>query len=330
MERPDYLDRLHQNHMLGLWEKDLGGGAQSRPASPYLWKDSVIRECLAGAAELIAIDEAEGRRVLQLIGPDCDSTTGLLQMSFQQIKRGETARAHRHLISAIRFVLRGKGAFSTVDGARFDLCAGDVLITPAMAWHDHGNDGDEDVTWIDVLDSAFVEYVKAVQFERFTAEEQEVTLPAELFTNRTTGLRSPATSPGSPVLFRWDDTWRHLQQLQALPGNRDHDVSLAYRHPALPTALTTIDCGVHLLRPGFEGADHRHTSASAYFVWDGEGTTVIDGHELRWQAGDAFVVPSWTEHRHLNGAAEPAVLFAVDERPLLERLGLYLEEPTTH
>ncbi len=44
---------------------------------------------------------------------------------------------------------------------------GDYLTTPPWAWHDHGNEGNEPVMWLDGLDIPFVLNVDAVFYEEF-------------------------------------------------------------------------------------------------------------------------------------------------------------------
>src|SRR5437763_5222395 len=109
-ERSRFLDAIHEHQLIGLWEREREGRG-GRPERPYHWDAALLHEYLAEAAEQIAIDEGQGRRVLQLIGPGLDSTTGILQMSLQLIKPGEIATAHRHAIRAIRFIVDGRGAY---------------------------------------------------------------------------------------------------------------------------------------------------------------------------------------------------------------------------
>ena len=43
---------------------------------------------------------------------------------------------------ALRFVLEGDGAHTVVNGERTTMHDGDFIITPPMAWHDHGNESE--------------------------------------------------------------------------------------------------------------------------------------------------------------------------------------------
>jgi gentisate 1,2-dioxygenase len=60
----------------------------------------------------------------------------------------------------------------------------------------------------------------------------------------------------------------------------------------------------------------------------GEGATVAGDRELAWSRHDSFAVPNWIEHRHINRSrTDEAILFTVNDVPLLLSLGLYREEP---
>ena len=62
----------------------------------------------------------------------------------------ETAPAHRHTASALRFIIEGNGGFTAVNGQRINMDRGDVILTPPWNWHDHGKDGSGPMIWLDV------------------------------------------------------------------------------------------------------------------------------------------------------------------------------------
>ena len=108
---------------------------------------------------------------------------------------------------------------------------------------------------------------------------------------------------------------------------------LQYSNPATGgSTMPTIDCRVQWLRPGQSTRTHRHTSSTIYHVMQGTGTTVTakgkgNDTEMSWDAQDCFVVPSWHWHHFRNDSQpEPAILFSVTDRPVLESLNLYSEE----
>ena len=87
-----------------------------------------------------------------------------------------------------------------------------------------------------------------------------------------------------------------------------------------------------LIPPGESTAPHRHTSSTIYHVVQGSGATHVGqkkgaGKELGWDAHDCFFVPSWNWHYFKNASStEPAIIFSVTDRPVLESLGLFREE----
>ncbi len=45
-----------------------------------------------------------------------------------------------------------------------------------------------------------------------------------------------------------------------------------------------------------------------------------------WQKGDILAIPPWSLHEHANIGSEDAILFSIQDQPVLEALGLYREE----
>ena len=57
------------------------------------------------------------------------------------------------------------------------------------------------------------------------------------------------------------------------------------------------------------------------------GSSVINGKRFDWTEKDIFCVPSWAWHEHANGSdSEDAVLFCLNDLPVMRALGLYREE----
>ena len=83
-----------------------------------------------------------------------------------------------------------------------------------------------------------------------------------------------------------------------------------------------------MLRPGERTKRHRHTSSAMYFVVRGEGTTMVGEQALEWKQHDSFVIPNWAWHEHVNRSkSDEAILFSVNDIPVLNAFGLYREEP---
>jgi gentisate 1,2-dioxygenase len=46
-----------------------------------------------------------------------------------------------------------------------------------------------------------------------------------------------------------------------------------------------------------------------------------------WGRGDVITLPSWAWHEHANASSrDAAILFSIQDRPVLEALGLYREQ----
>jgi gentisate 1,2-dioxygenase len=73
---------------------------------------------------------------------------------------------------------------------------------------------------------------------------------------------------------------------------------------------------------------HRHTGNVVYNVAGGEGYSIINGQRFDWKTHDIFCVPSGCWHEHVNlSQSEGAFLFSFNDFPVMESLGIYLEEP---
>jgi gentisate 1,2-dioxygenase len=87
-----------------------------------------------------------------------------------------------------------------------------------------------------------------------------------------------------------------------------------------------MSCEIQLLRPNQITKMHRHTSTAIYHVFKGRGRTAVGESFLEWEKGDSFVIPLWQWHSHENSFDEEAVLFSINDRPVMETLQLYREE----
>jgi gentisate 1,2-dioxygenase len=54
---------------------------------------------------------------------------------------------------------------------------------------------------------------------------------------------------------------------------------------------------------------------------------MIEDKVYEWQEGDSFTIPQWQWHSHANRSSEPAILFTMNDKPVLDALGFFHEEP---
>jgi gentisate 1,2-dioxygenase len=136
-------------------------------------------------------------------------------------------------------------------------------------------------------------------------------------------------SQTSPLLlYSWEQTWAALNALRDHAGSPFDGIALDYRHPQTGgPVMPTMGCRVQLLRPDERTKAHRHTGSAVYHVVKGQGETVIDGQKFAWRKGDIITLPPWSLHEHANSSAtDDAVLFSIQDVPVLHALGLYYEE----
>jgi gentisate 1,2-dioxygenase len=318
---------LDERHMQGHWKH------MARPIDPQpcLWRWEDIYAGLMKATEVVPMSDTP-RRTIQLKNPNLgDRMTNTIHISVQCVMPGELATAHRHNAAAIRFVVKGvEGAFTVVEGEPIPMLDGDLITTPNWTWHDHYNEGDEPVIWLDGLDIRLVSLAKMFQ-EPFSEDRQAVQKPVG-FSGQTLGhvrppfLKSEHRTP--PFRYAWSDTQATIEALKAAEAEDPCDgIYLTYSHPVDggPT-LPTFACDIQALRPRRSLRAHRHTCTTIYHAFRGEGVTQIEDQRFEWQQGDIFVVPPWTWHKHENTSSGESVLFAMTDRPAIQALDVYREE----
>jgi gentisate 1,2-dioxygenase len=334
--RAAFHERMHANNMYGLWELASQMTPHPQPKMvPHLWPWTTTESIIDESARAVPVGDE--RRALQLFNPGLGgrwATTNNLIAAVQILLPGEVARAHRHTPTAIRFIIEGNGAYTAVDGERVYMAPGDLILTPSWAWHDHGNETKDRVVWMDGLDIPLIASVEAMFFQLYTAPQVPMSRPAnssvQLFGHAhitpTWVKEKPQSSP--LLLYSWEQTWQALNALRNQEGSPFDGVALEYRHPQTGgPVLPTMACLTQLLRPGECTKAHRHTGSAVYHVVKGGGFTIIDGQRFNWQKGDIFALPPWALHEHANlSASADAVLFSIQDLPVLNALGLYYEE----
>jgi gentisate 1,2-dioxygenase len=330
------LDRdMAGKNLSGYWRLGMEGLPPHPMTSvePCLWKWADVHESLVRAGEVISLENSE-RRVVRLVNPGLNSqqafATHTLQISFQYVKPGENARAHRHTPAALRFVIEGNGAYTTVNGQKCVMEPGDLILTPKLTWHDHSNDSQQPMLWLDGLDFPLVTALHQVMQERYPERRQPIEKSSEAVTDQL----GSSIRHGLPLTdffhYKWRETEKTLHALTQSPTarNRFDGYLLEYRNPLTggPT-MTTIQCALQLLPPGDKTETHRHTSTVIYHVFRGKGATQIGERRFDWEQGDSFVVPLWYNHRHLNcSSSEEVILFSMSDAPVLKALDLFREE----
>ncbi|MFC6766091.1 cupin domain-containing protein [Natrinema soli] len=340
----DTRDLLEQNNLRPLWEVEDEMGNLLDDLEPDIWKWEDIQAAIDGIeADVPIADLPPGfqRRVAVPINAE-HAISNTIYIGVQTVSPGETAPAHRHAASALRFTIDGTEDMKTVvAGEEFPMKDNDLITTPQWEWHDHVNDSDETAAWLDVLDlPLFLDTLNNSHiFENHELERQPVTKTQGYWDSqyghgRPASEESDGTIPGPfegnkeptpPYRFGWDDMLESLHQRADNDDPDPHDgYSLAYVNPATgePPLFPTMSFRAQLLNDG-PTDPHFQNSTEVYFVIEGEGATHVDGEALEWGQWDIFVVPPDAPHHHEPD--DEAVLLGITDEPILRSMNFYAE-----
>jgi gentisate 1,2-dioxygenase len=326
--RDSYAEALQRASVAALWARNV---YPPRGERPRLWRWADMEPLLDEAVTQAADMQATERRVLTLInqeifGPqDFVTTTTNLSANFQVLMPGETAPSHRHSMNALRLVVDGEGATTTVDGKVCVMADRDMILTPAWCWHEHANPGDQRVIWLDILDAPLIRNFDVVRFERERKSSPPTLPPDGAFAAAGFVPADVAPLRFSP-LFRY--SWASAKlALPATTPAPDGSRMLRYSNVASGgPSMNLLDCYLAGLAPDRPTRGYRSTSNAVCFVCEGGGSTHIGEERIDWTRNDVFTLPHgyWISHE----AAENAVLFIGTDREIMRRLDLLADEQT--
>lgn len=332
--RSPFYDRARVKNLAPLW-RVLGGLVTDEPRSPAVpahWVYGDVRPYLIEACDIISTEEAE-RRVLVFENPGLPGQSRItpsLFCGYQIILPGEIAPAHRHVASALRFIIEGKDAYTAVAGERTMMEPGDFVITPSWTWHDHGNLSDGPMVWIDGLDMHVVNLLSASFREGYPGKVHPVTRPegsamAEAGYNLVPIDYKP-TSQTSPI---FNYPYRMSREaLDRVSRTRDPDIchghKMLYINPLTGSAaMPTITTAIQLYPKGFSSAPYRSTAGTVFSVVEGRGAATVGGERFSLGEKDLFVAPSWFPIE--IEAETDLILFSYSDRIIQEKLDMFRE-----
>jgi gentisate 1,2-dioxygenase len=333
--REAYYEKIAKHDMAPLWEvlKNVVTVEPKSKCAPQIWKFADVKRLMLEAGDVITAEEAE-RRVLVLENPALHGQTRITNSLFagvQLIMPGEVAPAHRHVASAIRFVMDGEGAYTAVEGEKANMSPGDFILTPNWAPHDHGNLSGKPMLWLDVLDMPTINHFETSFSEHFDEQMQNTSRgegdSLERYGSGVLPDGAPVTLKRSPVInYTYARTRPILERLKKA-GDIDprHGARVRYANPITGGwALPTMGAFLGLLPAGFKGEPYRSTDGMIFVCAEGQGSTKIGDKVFEWGPNDVFVVPPWTRYAHQ--AAKESVLFSISDRPMQEALGIWRED----
>lgn len=328
-----YREQLTGHNLVPLWPSLRGVMPPEKPrpqTKPTMWSYQQIKPLLLEAGKLTPIEKAE-RRVLVLANPghglEKMQASPAIYLGMQLLLPNEWAPSHRHTPNAVRMIVEGGGAYTTVEGEKCAMSRGDLILTPTGLWHEHGHDGDQPVIWLDVLDLPLVYYMEAsyhVNGKQQTvhsgsAEKQFAAgglLPSPMFEKNK--KRYPM------LRYPWVDAKRALIQMSQ-DASQIECFQITYVNPLTGEDVENI-LGFYalMLIPGQKLRLPARSPACVFHVIEGAVVASIADHSFDLDEADTCCAPGYTpvvlQNKNKN---EAAFLFMTDESPLHRKLGVY-------
>ena len=337
--RREYADRIAKLGISPLWDQyhDLLTLEPQTNTIPHIWKYSELRDLLLEAGQMISAKEAQ-RRVLMLENPALPNqakATDTLFTGLQLILPGEVAPAHRHSPNALRLVLEGDGAYTSVNGEKTIMKYGDYIITPSWRWHDHGHEGTEPVVWQDILDLPLVKTIGTIFYEAYP-DDQFPAGPTAGDSLRRYGanmlpLGLEPDNLNSPIFSYPFEKSRETMDALAVDSDLDpyHGLKMEFIDPTTGgPAMSSISTFMQRLPKGFKTKRYQSTEGALFTCLEGGGKAVIggiDGSEtFAFTKKDIFVVPCWQPYTIETD--EDTYLFVGSDKTVQTKLGLWREQ----
>jgi len=329
----DYVEALRNVNLVPLWPSLRGVLPPLKPkpqTRATMWAYADIKPLLLQAGELTPIEKAE-RRVLVLANPghglDKMQASPAMYLGMQLLLPGEWAPSHRHTPNAVRMIVEGEGAYTTVDGEKCPMSRGDLILTPTGLWHEHGHDGTDPVVWLDVLDLPLVYYMEASY--HINGDRQSIKpdrgdrayagggmVPTQVFE------RSHKAYP--MLRYPWGEARSALLRLGQ--DRQDLDcIQITYVNPETGRDAENI-LGFYalMLRPGQSLKLPARSPSCVFHVIEGGADVKIDDQNFALTEADTCCAPGYTPVTlHNRHADKPTFVFMADESPLHRKLGVY-------
>ena len=329
----DYRDELKSLNLVPLWPSLRGvlpPQVPTRQTQPTYWAYKTLRPLLLKAGELTPIEKAE-RRVLVLANPghglDKMQASAAIYLGMQLLLPGEWAPSHRHTPNAVRMIVEGEGATTTVDGEKCPMSRGDLILTPTGLLHEHGHDGTEPVVWLDVLDLPLVYYMEA---SYHIDGQRQAVVPGRSDRQYTRAGVMPTyvferSKKAYPMLrYAWSDAKAALESLAADDPSLEQ-VQVTYTNPETGgDAENILGFYALMLRPGQTLRLPARSPAQVFHVIEGQMQAQIVNSTFTLVEADTCCAPGYEAVTLRNLKTDsPTFVFVADESPLHRKLGVY-------
>jgi gentisate 1,2-dioxygenase len=294
------------------WFADTGGAsgagemASGRIAAnqlktlPQRWRWKDYRPLLDRIGEIAARSDVSpiefaDRQSILLTNPGLRGrlqVTNTMRCAISIYMPGDVAPAHIHSANATRTILSERGGYTNVEGERCEAVRGDLIVTPNGTWHDHGNESDTPVVWIDMLDWPLMETLDCAWVDldyRGAANERKAKIQKAVYSDGHSGrlyghggLRPTFVShqrgwgqhADAMIHYRGADVREALDGLRNEAGDPYEGIQLDFVNPVTGAPVfATLNYAAQLLRPGEETRPKRETCSTFMVVMAGNGYT---------------------------------------------------------
>jgi gentisate 1,2-dioxygenase len=329
----DYVEDLRQLNLVPLWPSLRGvlpPKVPTRQTQPTHWAFKTLKPLLLKAGELTPIEKSE-RRVLVMANPghglDKMQASSAIYLGMQLLLPGEWAPSHRHTPNAVRMIVEGEGAYTTVDGQKCPMSRGDLILTPTGLWHEHGHDGTEPVVWLDVLDLPLMYYMEVSY--HINGDRQKI-LPGQGDRQYAragvvpTQMFERSSNPYPMLRYPWVEAKAALLSIaQDKPALEQ--VQVAYVNPETGRDVENV-LGFYalMLRPGQTLRLPARSPAQVFHVIEGGVQASVVGKTFDLAQADTCCAPGYEPVILKNSRTDqPSFVFVADESPLHRKLGVY-------
>lgn len=309
-----------------------------------LWEPLMLRAAQIEEvfANLQAGDaDRNGRREARIAHPRANNAgRGLAPttaVSLGTLLPGESTTPGRNNTSGVYMVIGGQA--EVTEGERvFTVGPTDVWTKPSMALESIANHGDEPFRYLHYSNSALLEtlsyyYEDGGPIGTFHggkepleagSRSKDLTPPIPLDTDGGEillpyeHLIDPDYVEDRPLHFSWSDVSAHLDRVRSLKSGYTGRPLFVLYNPAtgrLNGTTPSFFATIAAFGANFSGPTHRHMSSAINYHFAGSGSSVVNGEEVHWEAGDLMLsAPAWSEHAHTSGP-NGAMILTIQDHP---------------
>ena len=335
----EFSKQIRKFSLTPLWERT----TRLEPGSncvPFAWYFSDTLPLLMKASEVIEKKQAD-RRVLVMENPSIQGSSYISNSLFaglQIIMPGEIAPSHRHSPNALRFLMIGKGAYTSISGEKIEMNPGDFIVTKNWDWHDHGNEGDEPVVWMDGLDTPLTALFGSHFRENYTDDiyplNHQISANESEFGFNLLPINSRKDNNNikdSLLIYSYVKTKNALLNISKNNTqlfDSTFGFKLKYSNPKNGLSpFQTMSVFIQLLPLNFRGKKYRSTENVILNIAEGECSVHTETQVFNLKQHDIMVIPSWTSFSF--SSKNESIIFSFSDKIAQESLGFWREEYLT-